>query len=212
MLIRLRDLTTLSVEDIDGAKHRITDLLVKHDTSEVSHVIVQLGSWLDRHMCAIRAGAFGTPDLSHDLWRAEVGESHIRESRQPVATICSTDETLTPEEVATADGTGPLASLSAIHEKAVEAPDGSTIGSVMDMVIDAEHHKVALLVLHTGLSGLEHQRVVPFELVDHVDWDLGKVHLKCGAATVTGSPDLHEMTDQIEGRWYNKVLAYYGIG
>ncbi|MEM1361938.1 MAG: PRC-barrel domain-containing protein [Pseudomonadota bacterium] len=212
MLIRLRDLTTLSVEDIDGAQHRIIDLLVKRDAPDVSHIIVQLGSWLDRHMCAIRAEAFGTPDLSGDLWPAKVGESHIRENRQPVATICSTDEALTPEEVATADGTGPLASLSAIHEKAVEAPDGSAIGSVMDLVIDAEQHKIALLILHTGLIGLEHQRVVPFELVDHVDWDLGKVRLKCEAATVAGSPDLHEMTDQIEGRWYNKVLAYYGIG
>ena len=212
MLIRLRDLTALSVQDADGAKHRVTDLLVERETPTVTHVVTRLGRWLDRHGCAMRIDAFGAPDLSENTWPATVGEQHIREQSGPVATVCGADAAPDPADVAAADETPPLVALSTIDEKPVKAADGATVGRVMDMVIDPLMRKVTMVVIHAGPSGTEHQRVVPVDVFERIDWEAGTVHLRCGAEPVENAPDLHEMGDRIESHWYNRVLAYYGIG
>ena len=212
MLIRLRDLTALSVEDSDGARHSVTDLLVRRDAPEVTHVVTRLGRWRDRQGCAIRADAFGAPDLGRDVWPAAVTGDDVREETGPVATICAVDAAPDPADVAAADGIGPLAALSTIGERSVRAADGTVAGRVMDMVIDTEARRVAMLVLHAGPGGVANQRVVPVEMFDCVDWDADEVRLRCGAEPVEAAPDLHEVGDRIEGHWYNRVLAYYGVG
>ena len=210
MLIRLRDLAALSAEDADGARHRVTDLLVRRDAPGVTHVVTRLGRWLDRQGCAVRIDAIGEPDLGADRWPVTLSESDVRGETGPVATICAVDAAPDPADVAAADGTGPLASLSAIDERPVLGADGAAAGRVMDVVIDTEARRVAMLVLRT--EGSAHQRVVPVDMFDRVDWDAAEIHLRCDAEPVGNAPDLHEVGARIEGHWYNRVLAYYGIG
>jgi sporulation protein YlmC with PRC-barrel domain len=212
MLIRLRDLRSLHVEGTDGASHKVIDLLVRRDAPDVTHVLTRLGRWLDRQGCAIRADAFGEPDLSRGVWTAAMGEDDVRETSGPVATVCGVNAAPDPADVAAADGTGPLARLSIIDETPVHGADGTVAGRVMDMVVDTEARRVALLIVHAGATGTEHQRVVPVEMFERVDWDAREVHLRCGADPVANAPDLHEVGDRIEGHWYNRVLAYYGVG
>lgn len=214
MLIRLRDLNSLAAQGPEGAQHRVTDLLVRRDAPEVTHVVTQLGRWFDRQGCAIRIDAFAEPDLSAKIWPAAVGEADIRAAGKdgPVATICGVDAAPDPADVAEADGTGPLAALAFINGRPVKAVDGSVAGSVMDAVIDIKTRKVAMLVVRSGPTGTENQRVVPVDMFTHVDWNDAEFHLRYDAKSIESSPDLHEVGEHIEGQWYNRVLAYYGIG
>ena len=81
----------------------------------------------------------------------------------------------------------------------------------MDAVVETDDWSVAMLVARAGAHGVEHQRAVPRGMVERVDWDAPAVVLRCGAASVDGSPDLHELGERLHGRWYNQVLAYYGL-
>lgn len=211
MLIRLRDLTSLSAIGEDGARHRVADLLVRRDAPEVTHVATRLGGFLERRGCAVRMEAFGEPDLGGRTWPTRLDETAARNAGHGgiVAVLCAPDALPDPADVAAAEGSGPLAALSNIDEKPVLAADGARAGTVMDMVIDTGARRVAMLVLHTPGG---HQRVVPSESFGRIDWEDGTVHLTCGAEPVSNAPDLHEVGVEIEGHWYNRVLAYYGVG
>ena len=214
MLIRLRDLSSLSAEGPDGARHRVVDLMVSREAPDVTHVVTRLGRFLARQGCAMRIDAFAEPDLGRGIWPVDAGETEIHAAGEggPVAFVCSVDSIPSPEDVAAADGTGPLARLSTIDERPVRGVDGTQAGRVMDAVIDTAARRVAMLVVHSGGAGNANQRVVPVEMFDRVDWDAAEVHLRCGAEPVENAPDLHEVGARIEGHWYNRVLAYYGVG
>lgn len=83
-------------------------------------------------------------------------------------------------------------------------------GKVMGVIFETEGWGATHLVVETGGSGLpEHQRAVPAALIEQIDWDGRVIRLGATVARVNDSPDLHEM-DGLEGKWFNKVLAYYG--
>lgn len=210
MLIRLRDLTSLTVQSEDGASHRVADLLVRRDAPVVTHVVTRLGGWLARRGCAVRVGAMGLPDLSDRVWPAAINEAAVEKagSGGAVAVLCAPDALPDPSDVAATEGIAPLAALSSIDGKPVMAEDGRTVGTIMDLVVDVEGHRVTMMVVEVDGT----QRVVPVRALDRVDWDAGTVHLTCAAERVGSAPDLHEVGDEIEGHWYNRVLAYYGFG
>lgn len=215
MKIRLRDLTSLHVADADGAHHAVIDLLVRHDTPDITHVITRLGRWLDRQGCAMRIDAFGTPDLGARLWPARVTEDDVRGAGHggPVAVVCGADAVPDPADVAAAEGIGALAALSDLDNRPVLAADGAQVGTVMDMVIDVDAARVSALIVRAGGPGDNaHQRVVPVDLFAAIDWTAAQVQLRCGAGDVADAPDLHEVGAEIDGHWWNKALAYYGIG
>ncbi|WP_224815991.1 PRC-barrel domain-containing protein [Hasllibacter sp. MH4015] len=212
MLIRLADLTSLTVLDSEGGKHAVTDVLVDGSLA-VTHVLTRLGRWFDRSGCAIRADAFGAPDLDEGEWPSRVTEGDIKGAGSgPVPLLCDPDSAPDPADVAAAEGSGPLHSLKTIDEVEVRGADGVKAGTVMDFILDTEARKLAMLILHAGPSGIEHQRVVPAGMVDTIDWEGGFVTLGCPANSVDEGPDLHELDVRVESHWYNRVLAYYGIG
>ncbi|WP_308915321.1 PRC-barrel domain-containing protein [Jannaschia sp. LMIT008] len=212
MLIRLRDLQSLSAVSEDGGRHHVSDLMGAQAEPSVTHVVTRLAGWFERHGCAVRADAFGTPDLDAGTWPSALSKDAAEDAGAGgiVAVLCDPDTTPAPAQVAQAEGSGPLANLSDLHGLPVRAADGTRAGTVMDMVIDTDARRVAMLVVETG--GGTNQRVVPAEVFDRIDWVGGTVHLKCGADPVSGAPDLHEVGTAIEGHWYNRVLAYYGFG
>ena len=209
MLIRLRDLSTLSVRGADGATHDVVDLLTPRDGPRITHVVTRLGGLFARRGCAIRADAFGRPDLDRNEWPVAVEEGQVEGGGGAVAVLCAPDALPDPADVAAAEGTGPLARLSEIDERPVIGADGQPAGRVMDFVIDPEGRRIASVVVATPGG---HQRVVPIEAFARVDWDAAEVHLSCAAGPVSDSPELHEVGGAIEGHWYNRVLAYYGFG
>ena len=165
MLIRLRDLRTLSARSEDGARHRVIDLLVRADAPDVTHVVTQLGGWRARQGCAIRMAAFGEPDLAQNEWPTAMGEADADAagSGGAVAVLCAPDAMPEPADVARAEGSGPLAALAGVNGARVVGSCGNEAGSVMDAVIDTEGRRVAMLVLRTAGSDRGHQRVVPAE-------------------------------------------------
>ena len=209
MLIRLRDLSSLSARGADDATHRVVDLLTEREAPRITHVVTRLGGLFERRGCAIRADAFGRPDLEAGEWPVAVEEGQVEAKGGAVAVLCAPDALPDPADVAAADGTGPLALLSGIDGRPVTGADGARAGTVLDLVIDPEGRRVASLVVNTPGG---HQRVVPVEAFERVDWDADDIRLSCGAEPVSASPELHEVGGAIEGHWYNRVMAYYGFG
>ncbi|KIT17981.1 PRC-barrel domain-containing protein [Jannaschia aquimarina] len=214
MLIRLRDLQTLSVESTDGAHHQVADLLARRDGTDVTHVATRLRRWFEGQGCAIRAAAFGAPDLSANVWPAAISEAEAGDagSDGPVAVLCAPDALPDPADVAAAEDGSALAYLSAAEGAPVTGADGEAAGTVLDLIVDTEKRRVAMIVVNSGPGGTAHQRVIPAEALSKIDWNAGDLHLSCDASQVGEAPDLHELGDRIEGHWYNRVLAYYGFG
>lgn len=97
-----------------------------------------------------------------------------------------------------------------LENTTVDAEDGEA-GRLMGLVFESRGWHATHLVIETGGDGLPaNQRVVPVGLVDRIDWQGRALSLAAPVARVHGSPDLHEM-DGLDGKWYNKVMAYYGL-
>ncbi|CTQ49770.1 PRC-barrel domain-containing protein [Jannaschia donghaensis] len=212
MLIRLRDLTSLTVAGDDGADHGVVDILLARADQTATHVVTRLGGWFAKQGCAVRIDAFGTPDLSTGRWPTALSKADAEApgSDGPVAVLCAPDTLPDAADVAAAEGTGPLVRASDMDRMAVVGSDGQKAGSVIDPVIDIGAHRVEMLVLRDPAGA--HQRVVPSKAVARIDWDAKTIHLTCEAATAADAPDLHEVGNRIEGHWYNRVMAYYGFG
>lgn len=97
-----------------------------------------------------------------------------------------------------------------VDDTDVAAEDGAA-GKLIGLIFETEGWAARYIVIETGGDGLpENQRVVPCETIAGIDWDARAMRLACSVAHVHDSPDLHEM-DGLEGKWYNTVLAYYGL-
>jgi hypothetical protein len=219
MLIRFKDLKSFDLRGEDGTRHGVTDLFMRKEDFGLTHVVMRLGAWYERRECAVRIGAFDAPDLDAGLWTASVAEADVKAAGDgPVAALAGgEDEAVSAEALParecemSAAQEGGIARLSRLVDLPVEASDGRA-GTVMDAIVETAGWEVASLVVHAGPTGTEHQRVIPTGMISALDLDAGAVRLRCGTAAVSGSPDLHEVGDRIEGHWWNRVLGYYGLG
>ena len=220
MLIRMKDLKSLRMVARDGSHHAVLDLFVAGDDLRVTHVVSRLGSWFEDRQCVLPVGAFEAPDLDAGLWPVSVGREDVeRADGAGGAAVmlapdgAEADPGALGEAQCEAAGArrGDVHSLGGLLGAPLSAPDRQA-GTLMDAIVETDDWSVAMLVVHAGEHGAEHQRVVPRGMVERVDWDAPAVVLRCGAASVDGSPDLHEIGERLHGRWYNQVLAYYGLG
>ena len=235
MLIRMKDLMSLRMVASDGSHHAVLDLFVDGRGMRVTHVASRLGSWFANRQCVLRVSAFGAPDPEAGLWPVAVERSDVERAPapgetargedargsevgdSPAALLASEGAEVGPNALGAAEceaagaGEGAVHSLAGLLGAPLEAPDRRA-GTVMDAVVETDDWSVAMLVVHAGEHEVEHQRVVPQGMVERIDWDGPRVVLRCGAASVDESPDLHEIGDRLHGRWFNQVLAYYGLG
>lgn len=209
MLIRLKDLKSLSVEDSEAGRHALIDLFVEPQALRVTHAIMRLGRWFERSQCAVAIGAMAKPDVEAGLWPGRFDEAGVGSPAPGGTVVCRMpgEDALLPTDVPG----DRVRSLSSLIGAPVVARDGEA-GRVMDLVIDPDDWSVPLLILGSGELLNEHQRVVPRRLIDRIDWDEPSLGVRADAAAVERSPDLHEFEGDLQGKWYNGVLAYYGIG
>lgn len=209
MLIRLKDLKSLSVVDAEGGNHTLIDLFVAPQSMHATHAVVRLGRWFERSECAAAIGAMGQPDVGAGIWPGRFDEAGVGAPDAGGAVVCRMpgEDALSPGDVPG----GQVRSLSALIGAPVVARDGEA-GRVMDLLLDPGDWSVPLFVLGSGELLDAHQRVVPRRLIDRIDWDAPSLGVRADAAAVERSPDLHEFDGSVQGKWYNGVLAYYGIG
>lgn len=216
MLIRLKDLKSLDAVASDESRHNVTDLFVGKD-HRVTHVVVDIGSWFERQKCAMRITVFEQPDVAEGVWPVKVAAADV-EAGEVVAARAPEDAEVEPEmlsqaecELADARSSADLHRVGKLLDADVMGSD-KLAGSLMDVIVDTDGWHIAMLVIHAGPTDMEHQRVIPVGMVADIDWSTPRITLNCPESTVDSSPELHEMGDRIEGKWYNKVLGYYGLG
>ena len=200
MLVRFQDLTSLSIEVEDGTKHAVRDILIDGGRLEAVLAVADVGGWFSGGTARIGLHRFREPDVANGLWPARVLQSDLQDAGGTYR--------VGPE----APGEAELRSaIDWTNSAGVEAEDGH-VGTLMDLIFETGDWRVRHLVLGTGGETVpRHQRVVPADAIGGIDWPAGTVRLSGPASRVRESPDLHEF-DGLEGKWYNKVLGYYGLG
>ncbi len=219
MLIRDKDLLSLRMVATDGSEHAVADVLVRQDGLRLAYVVADIGAWLADRLVRVGIERFDPPNVPASEWRAAIGAHELEE--KPVVQDAPGAKRALPlalfsrstsgEETDLRDDEGALRSVTAITQGVrVDAEDGRA-GTLMGLIFETDDWTARHIVVETGGDGApEHQRVVPVELLGPIDWPGGTIRLDATRAQVRESPDLHEI-DGIEGKWYNKVLAYYGL-
>jgi hypothetical protein len=214
MLVRFDDLTSLSMAVEDGSTHGVRDILIDGEHLAAAYVVADVGSWLGGRAAMVGLDRFGTPDLATTRWPARLLQDELERLPQPVADDGAALGPVGGTVPASADPENRTDDLRSLHDWVnggrVAASDGP-VGTLMDVILDTDDWRVTQLILGTEGGLPKNQRVVPADLVERVDWATGDVTLGCDTGRVHRSPDLHEM-DGLEGKWWNKVKAYYGLG
>lgn len=226
MLIRSEDLTQLKMVATDGTRHTIEDLFVSGDALALRYVAADVGGWFSDRKALVKIDRFEAPDVSGGVWPARIAEEELgvdAEARSaagqlPGVMLGEVGASLSTEGLAarsgsggSGQGTGAQADLRKVSDllkgTAVGATDGDA-GTLMGVIFETGDWAAKHLIIETGGNLPEHQRVVPFANVKGVG--ANGVRLDIDRRRVQDSPDLHQM-DGLEGKWYNKVLAYYGM-
>jgi sporulation protein YlmC with PRC-barrel domain len=227
MLIRFKDLKSLTATTPDGSAHAVTDLFVDNDY-KISHVVITLGSWFSRESCALRIEMFGTPDMDESTWPTAVSEADVDAAGSPdsaadnsassVALRGAEGVVVEPRmlsqrecQLAAVQSAADLHRVGRLQNADVMGTD-KIVGTLMDVIVQTDDWTIASLVIHAGPTDNAHQRVIPVGMVAAIDWEATTTTLTCPKSVVDKSPELHEIGDKIEGQWYNKVLGYYGLG
>lgn len=225
MLIRYRDLLTLKITTSEAAEHRVADVLVDDDLA-LAYVVAEFRGWRSEGRTVVRAADFAAPDVGAGTWPATLAQEDIRPAPEPAARDpagCRAEaEALRAAGVADgpcsvgpglfdADAGLPSGRIHALGRLIGAKVAGSDreAGQLLDVLIDMDARRVTALVVETGLPVGEHQRVVPVRMLDEPDWATPELRLNCPADRVDESPDLHEVP--LERKWWNAVLAYYGL-
>ena len=211
MLIRFRDLVTLNLVATDGTKHRVRDIFVNGDL-RVTHVAADLGGWFSDRHGVIGIGRFGQPDIASTTWPCELDEDALqdRADRDPAERAASLAPAGTEAGPHHAGQPGALVSMRDWTAGTdVDASDGH-VGKLMCAIFDSADWHARYLVVETANGGLpQNQRVFEKGLMASGPGE-ERVRLTCSRAEAENALDLHDV-DDVEGKWYNKVMAYYGL-
>ncbi len=232
MLIRYQDLTSLNMIATDGSTHPVSDVMVREDDLRAAYAVVDIGAWLANHHVMVGIERFGEPDVRASRWPADIVQHELERKPEPEAQEGASPRgpgrrTIVLPALLRASGHGgadapvpaqadPRAegTLRAVGDMmtdvAVAAEDGPA-GKLMGLIFDTDRWTPSHMIIETGGEGLpETQRVAPMEMAGRIDWDGGEIRLNVSRARVYESPDLYEV-DWLESKWYNRVLAYYGL-
>jgi hypothetical protein len=219
MLVRFDDLLSLKMKAEDGSSHQIRDLLLDETALTAEYVVVDVGGWMSHREVIVGLDRFGDPDIANSGWPARLLRSEVEGKSEPgeVASDRARDGGGAATRLGPIGGPAsatPAADLRSaefwIHDSDVVAEDGP-VGKLLDIILETGDWRVRHLVVGTEGSRVpRHQRVVPVDSIARVAWGGRAIALGCPAARIHESPDLHEF-DGLSGKWYNRVLAYYGI-
>jgi hypothetical protein len=241
MLIRYQDLVTLRLVATDGSEHKIEDVFVTDRDQRVTYVVADIGGWFDDRKAMISIERFGEPDIAATRWPCSLDEAALEERPAPQSEAEPGRRTLpdamlgpvggrvSPRQLygSAGDDALPIPPKSDPRHK---APEGAKVRSVGEWILDTDVHasdapagklmglifdttdwKARYIVVETGGEGLpRNQRVIETAHIADMDFDDRTVRLTLPNEEVQKALDLHEV-DEVEGKWYNKVLAYYGL-
>jgi hypothetical protein len=240
MLIRYQDLVSLNLVATDGTKHRIEDVYIEDRGLRLAYVVVDLGGWFDDRKAMVSIDRFGEPDVSKSEWPCTLDEAALEERPEPrpeeAGTKSLPDALMIPVGsrvsprllhrsigdsdlpiAAKADPKGRIpegAHLRSVGEwivdTDVEATDGKA-GKLMGVIFDQSDWTTHYIVVEQGGDGLpENQRVLQARRITGTDFEHRRVRLDMTVDEVHKALDLHEI-DDLDSKWYNRVLAYYGL-
>ncbi len=206
MLIRDKDLMTLAVPTGDGTRHAVDDLLLSTTDLAARAVVLDVGGWFEDRKAVVGIERFDEPDVEGGTWPAAVGRADLDDAARSGGQLLAHRGDAAP-----APGAAPRTINELLTGTTVRAED-TELGKLMGVIFDSDGWRAAYLVVETGSGKLlaEHQRVVPVSAIRDFEWTAQSVTLEGPAAQFHDSPDLHQI-DGVEGKWYNKVMAYYGL-
>jgi hypothetical protein len=210
MLIRYEDLTSLSMTALDGSAHPVRDLLIDDRNLALAYVVIDVGGWFDGREAVVGIEQFGTPDVSASSWPSDLDSAALEDRMNPSAS--GDDGRLRPKAHQEGRGAADVAVRSVgdwIEGTDIAASDGSA-GRLMGLIFDTDTWAARHLVVETGGRLPQAQRVVPSESIAEIDWGGRTIKLDTTVERVHSSPQLHEK-EGLTGKWYNSVLAYYGL-
>jgi hypothetical protein len=241
MLIRYQDLVSLRLVATDGSEHPIEDVFVTDKDQRVTYVVADIGGWFDDRKAMVSIERFGEPDVAAARWPCSLDEAALEDRPAPQSDAAPGQKTLPDAMMAplgtrvsprllygsAGDDAMPIAPKADPKHK---APEGATLhsvgewildtdvlasdghaGKLMGLIFDSGDWKARYLVVATGGDRLSrNQRVIETSDVAGMDFDARTVTLTLANEQVQKALDLHEV-DDVEGKWYNKVLAYYGL-
>jgi hypothetical protein len=240
MLIRYQDLVTLRLVATDGSEHKVEDIFVTDKDQRAVYVVADLGGWFEDRKAMISIERFGEPDIASTTWPCTLDDAALHERPEPGSEVTGgktlPDAMLGPVGGpvsprllygSAGDDALPIAPKSDPKHK---APEGAVVRSVGEWILDTDVHasdrpagklmgvifetsdwKARYLVIATGGDRLSrNQRVVETTHITDMDFDARTVSLALPGDEVDKALDLHEV-DDVEGKWYNKVMAYYGL-
>lgn len=205
MLIRDKDLMTLNMLAEDGTRHAVDDILLSTRDLSARSVVLDVGGWFEDRKAVVGIERFGVPDVEASTWPSSVQQADLQGETGPGESLLAHRADPRP-----AADTAPRTIKELLSRTSARAEDAE-LGQVMGVIFESDGWSAVYLVIETGGQLLpENQRVVPASAIGSFDWDAGAVILKGSVAQFRESPDLHEI-DGVEGKWYNKVMAYYGL-
>lgn len=223
MLIRHHDLLSLRVTSTDGGTHALRDLLVEEAGPRARRAVVAPGARRAEGEVTLDLDRFGAPDVKAGVWPARIGPSDLKGGGGEAADagraeilpggmvgqvggVLAPDAPTEPE----ADAAGLRSVRDMLARTRVAASDGAA-GGLIDLIFETDDWSVPYMIVETGGEGMaETQRVIPLGRAGRIDWEGGTIALEATREEIHQSPDLHQV-DWLEAKWYNKVLAYYGL-
>ncbi len=241
MLIRYQDLVTLQLVATDGSTHAVEDIFITDKDQRVTYVVADIGGWFADRNAMISIERFGEPDVAGTRWPCTLDDAALEERPAPKSEVEPGQKTLPDAMLGPVGGrVSPRLLYGSAGDDALpippkadpkhKAPEGATVRSVGEWILDTDVHasdgpagklmdvifhtsdwKARYIVIETGSGGLpQNQRVIEATHVAEADFDARTVKLTLPNEQVQKALDLHEV-DNVEGKWYNKVLAYYGL-
>jgi hypothetical protein len=213
MLIRFTDLVSLDLLATDGSRHRVEDVFVDGETLRAEYVVADIGGWFNQRKALVSVSRFGEPDVNATAWPCDLDDKALEGQPTPDAAR-QPDAMLAPEGGAGASmrhGSSTLRSVNGwLDGTIIHASDGEA-GKLMGLIFDSADWRARFIVFESSLKGMAtNQRVIEVSRIKEADFDRGHVTLSMTNDEAQKALDLHEV-DGVEGKWYNKVMAYYGL-
>jgi hypothetical protein len=241
MLIRYQDLVSLRLVATDGSEHAIEDVFVTDKDQRVTYVVADIGGWFDDRKAMVSIERFGEPDVAAARWPCNLDEAALEERPAPRSEVEPGQKTLPDAMLAPVGSrVSPRLLYGSAGDEAMpippkadpkhKAPEGATLhsvgewildtdvrasdgpaGKLMGLIFDSADWRARYIIVATGGDRLSrNQRVIETSHIADMDFYARTVTLTLPNEQVQKALDLHEV-DDVEGKWYNKVLAYYGL-
>lgn len=215
MLFSLKDLIGFTAEATDFTA-RVEDVFIDKTSWSVGYVLLDIGGWFENKLVLVSGARIGEVQPDARSFTLNVSKADTETAAQ-VHTLKSLPALILADKV---DEAGCLTALNAVDNETLfslksatatkAANSGGEVGQIVDFLGAQGDLQVSHIVVDTGLTLPETQRVLPVSEVLQVGHDDLSTLLRTDKAKLDAGPKL-EMFDGLDRHWIDKVGAYYGL-